>query len=103
MGKNGQDVNYTRTARVDKKESLSVVVDTLLQISSRYLKHRSYVDNVNIVLPMLKEGFSGKYIELDFSENLALPPKHEAQSAHFSGKQHTLHCAIFCPGDTIFH
>ena len=25
------------------------------------------------------------------------------QSAHFSGKQHTLHCAIFCPGDTIFH
>ena len=95
-GKGGQDVHYTRTARVDKKEKLSVVVDNLLQISSSYLKHRSYVDNVNIVLPMLK-GFSGKNIELDFSENLALRPKHETQSAHVSGKQHTLHCAIFLP------
>ena len=102
-GKDGQDVHYTRTARVDKKEKLSVVVDNLLQTSSPYLKYRSYVDNVHIVLPMLKEGFSGKYIELDFSENLALRPKHEAQSAHFSGKQHTLYCAIFRPGDTIFH
>ena len=102
-GKDGQDVHYTRTSRVDKKEKLSVVVDNLLQISSRYLKHRSYVNNVNVVLPMLKEGFSGNYIGLDFSESLALRPKHEAQSAHFSGKQHTLHCAIFRQGDTIFH
>ena len=102
-GKDGQDVHYTRTARVDKKEKLSVAVDNLLQISSRYLKHRSYVENVNIVFPMLKEGFSGKYIALDFSENLALRPKHEAQSAHFFGKQHKLHCAIFRPGDAIFH
>ena len=52
---------------------------------------------------MLKEGFSGKYIELDFLENLALRPKNKAQSAHFSGKQHTLHCAIFRSADTIFH
>ena len=52
---------------------------------------------------MLKERFLGKYIELDFSENLALRPKHEAQSAQFSRKQHKLHCAIFCPGDTMFH
>ena len=43
---------------------------------------------------MLKDGFNGKYIELDFSENLAL---------HFSGKQHALYCAIFRPGDTNFH
>ena len=102
-GKDGQDVHYTRTARVDKKEKLSVVVDNLLQISSCYLKHRSYVGNVNIVLPMLKEGFSGKCIELDFLENLDLRPKHKAQSVQFSRKQHTLHCAIFRPGDTIFH
>ena len=101
-GKDGQGVHYTMTARVDKKEKLSVVEDNLLQIFSRYLKHRSYVGNVNIVLSMLKEGFSGKYIELDFSEKLPLWPKHKAQSAHFSEKQHTLHCAIFRPGDTIF-
>ena len=71
-GKDGQGVHYTMTARVDKKEKISVVEDNLLQIFSHYLKHRSHVDNVNIVLPMLKEGFSGKYIEMDFSEKLPL-------------------------------
>ena len=52
---------------------------------------------------MLKGGFKGKYIELDFSKNLALGPKHELHSAHFSKKQHTLLCAIFWRGDTNFH
>ena len=52
---------------------------------------------------MLKDEFKGKYIELDFSENLALRPKHEVHSAHFSGKQHAPHCAIFRRGDTNFH
>ena len=102
-GKDGNDVQYTRTARVDQKDKVSVLVTKILQNTARYLKHRSYVDNVSRVLPMLKDGFNGKYIELDFSENLALRPKHEAQSAHFSGKQHALHCAIFRPGDTNFH
>ena len=32
-------------------------------------------------------------MELDSSQNLALRPKFEAQSAHFSGKQYTLHYA----------
>ena len=39
---------------------------------------------------MFKDGFKGKYIEFDFSENLALRPK--VHSAHFSGKQHTVPC-----------
>ena len=98
-GKDSNDVQYTRTARVDKKDK----VTKLLQNTARYLKHRSYVDNVSRVLPMLKDGFNGKYIELYFSEYLALQPKHEAQSAHFSGRHNTLHCAIFRPGDTNFH
>ena len=33
------------------------------------------------------------------SQNLALRPKDEVQSAHFSGKQFTLHCAIVDPVD----
>ena len=80
--------------------SLSELVNSLLKNALRYLKHRSYVDNVNHVLPILKERLK-KY--LDFSENLALRPKHEVQSAHFSEKQHSLHCAIFRPGNTNFH
>ena len=42
----------------------------------------------------LKEAYNGKYIELDFSQNLSLRPKNEVMSVHFSGKQFTLHCAI---------
>ena len=65
---------YSRTARVDKIDKLSIIVDRLLQNSARYLKHRSYVDKVSRVLPMLKDRFIGIYIELNFSENLALRP-----------------------------
>ena len=36
----------------------------------------------------------GKYIQLDFSQNLALQAKDNVQAAHFAGKQFTLHCAI---------
>ena len=102
-GKDGNDVKYTRTAKVDKKEKVFELVNSLLKNTPRYLKHRSYVDNVNYVLPILKKKFSGKYIELDFSENLALRPKHEVQPAHFSGKQYSLRCAIFRPSNTNFH
>ena len=101
--KDDKDAQYTRTARVDKKDKVFAIVGKLVQISQSYLKHRSHVDNVSRVLPIFKDGFSGKYIELYFSGNLALRPKHEVQSAHFSGKQHTLHCAIFQPGETKFH
>ena len=47
----------------------------------------------------MKSAYNRKYIELDFSQNLALRPKDEVQSAHFSGKQFTLHCAIVDPVD----
>ena len=102
-GNNGNDVQYTRTARFDKNEKVSELVNSLLKNSSRYLKHRPFGNNVNHVFPILKERFSEKYIELDFSENLALRPKNEVQSADFSGKQHSLHCATFSPRNTNFH
>ena len=38
---------------------------------------------------------------IDYSENINLKPKHEAQSAHFSGRQHTLHCCVHQRGDKI--
>ena len=30
---------------------------------------------------------------MDFSQNIALKPKDEVQTAHFSGKQKSLHCS----------
>ena len=44
------------------------------------------MDNVSFIFPILKEFYDGKYIELDFSQNLSSRPQDEVQSAHFSGK-----------------
>ena len=69
---------YNRTARVDKKEKVSEIVRMLMVHPSVYLHHRSHVDNISKLLPLIKETFNGRYIELDFSENLAMKPKIEA-------------------------
>ena len=52
------------------------------------------MDNVSSVFLEMKSTYDGKCIEVDFSQNLALRPKDEVQSAHFSGKQLTVHCSI---------
>ena len=54
---------------------------------------------------MIRESFSGKYTELNFSENLALKPKHEVHDAWFSGKHYSLHCSIVEPGENkyVYH
>ena len=71
----------------------------------KYLKYRSHVKNILTHFSIIKETFQGQYIELDFSENLAMKPKLEVQKAHFSGKQYTLHCGIVEPGETkyVYH
>ena len=51
----------------------------------------------------MKENYSGKFVELDFSQNLSLRLKDEVQSAHFSGKQFPLHCAIVEPVEDWYH
>ena len=54
---------------------------------------------------MMRERFSGKYTELNFSENLELKPKHEVQDARFSGKHYSLHCSIAepCENKYVYH
>ena len=51
---------------------------------------------------MIRESFSGKYIDLDFSENIVLKPKHEGQDTHFSGKQYSLQCSTVEPGENKY-
>ena len=88
-----------------KNKKVYEIVKKLLDRGESYLGHRSYLDNIAAVLPMIQESFSGKYIELRFSENLALKPKYEVQDVHFSRKQHSLHCSIVEPGENkyVYH
>ena len=103
--KNGKEIKYTRTARVPKSESVCDIVNTLKESGESYLRHRSHVENVGTIFPIIRKSFSGTYIELDFSENISEKPKYEVQNAHFSGVQYSLHCAIVEPGEEkyVFH
>ena len=85
--KEGKPVEYQITAHVDDtkpiKHLLSLIRDGGCEI--------------------MKDVFDGKFIELDFSQNLAILPKLEVQSAHFFNKQYTLHCAIAKTFDKRYH
>ena len=63
------------------------------------------MDNIAAVLPMIRESSSGKYIELEFSKNLVLKPKHKVQDVHFSGKQYSLRRSIVEPYENkyVYH
>ena len=73
--KHSERKTYTRTARVVKKKVYKVVKKLLSQ-SNTYLRHRSLVENIAEVFPLIKETFNGCYTELDFSANLAVKPKY---------------------------
>ena len=90
----GVTKTYTRTTRVDKNEPVCDLYANFVSSGERYFYHRSIVDNIKSVLPKIRESFNGKYIEMDFSQNIALKTKDVVQTAHFSGKQQSLHCSI---------
>ena len=71
----GKEVSYIRTTRGDKKETLLEIYDRLGQNAFNYMIHPHAVVSDKVF----------------WSENIALQPKFEAHSAHFSGKQQTLH------------
>ena len=63
---------YMRTTRVDKVERMCAIVEKLLAESQSFFLQRSQVDIIVKVFPMIFETVTGKCIEPDFSENLAL-------------------------------
>ena len=84
--KDGTPGQYQRVTRVNHKEPVKDICQKILDTGNAYLKHRTYVDNVSSVFPEMKSTYDGKYIELDFLQNLASRRKDKVQSAHFSGK-----------------
>ena len=70
--KNGKETEYKRTARVEKNEKVSDIVQKFKVSGDSYLRHRSHVTNIDTVLSIPREIFTGVYIELDISENLSI-------------------------------
>ena len=87
----GDEVTYYRTARVDKKAVLSEIYLLFQAIAKTYLLHQYFVISDNIFWRKFKTTYQGSMLTIDYSENLNFKPKFEAQSAHFSGRQRSLH------------
>ena len=66
--KNGEEKVYYRTTRVDKRESVNLVVQNLMNEEVKYLKHRSYVKNVSIQFPIIKENFKVDILNVTFQK-----------------------------------
>ena len=94
FNKKGEEVSYTRTARVDKKEPVSSVVEELQKASLSYLQHHFFVVNDNIHWKKFLKDTSHYILWLDYSQNIAFKEKRQCQSAHFSRKQQTLHNTV---------
>ena len=103
--KNGKTTEHSQTVHVDKKDKICNILKNLLQKGESYLRHRSHVNNISEVFPLIRETFTEKCIELDFSENLVLKPKFEVQDNYFSGIQFSRHCTIVEPGENkyVYH
>ena len=103
IGKEGKRIEYARTTRTNHSEPVNKIETKLYEAGDKYLKHRIYVDNCDGVFPLIKETYSAKFVELDFSQNISLRPKDEVQSAHFSGRQFTLHGAILDASEMYYY
>ena len=61
------------------------------------LKYRYNVENDKFMWPLILEKceeLGEVIVHMDYSENIKEKPKIETQSHHFSGQQHSLHCAV---------
>ena len=95
--RNGTPAEYKTVTSLVILNFSKIPISVLFLILVMRILNIDHIGNCFSVFPSMKEAHNGKYVELDFSQNLALPPKDEVQSAHFSGKQFTLHCSIVDP------
>ena len=94
--KTGTEKISLKTERIEHKESVSEICKQFVAIKIPYLVHRFQVSNDEHqwknILGTVRE--YGPIFHMDYSENLALSPKYEPQSAHFNKKQYSLHCIV---------
>ena len=90
----GKLVHYTRCARNVEQALLEEMHSMLQNEGKKYLEHRHFVSLDKAFWPKFQSECPVPILHLDYSENVKLTPKNEVQSAHFSGRQHTLHCCV---------
>ena len=90
----GKEVSYNRTAQVDKEDSIENVIKQLQCLANHYLLHRFFILNDKFYWDKFLNETDHYTLWLDYSQNIAFKEKKQLQSAHFSGRQHTLHNTV---------
>ena len=101
---NGKKVMYKCTARVDKKNTSKkhckdVAACSKVISASSFLHHRYYICNDMHYWKKFLENMQYYTIWMDYYQKIKFAEGKQVQSAHFSGKQHTLHNTVIIPPD----
>ena len=105
--KAGEKKLCQRTARKDFKDQPLRSVYKLFQDTARpYLIHRYHTLSDKLYWQQYLDETDSAVVWMDYSQNIKLVEKDQVQSAHFSGKQQTLHdTLIVCNGKNkyVYH
>ena len=86
---------YQRTARVDYHDkTLGDAYALLMSCAREYLRHRYYTILDKVFWQKYLAGTTSPVIWMDYSVNIKLVEKNQAQSANYSGRQQTLHDSL---------
>ena len=86
---------YTRIARRDySDQTVRSVYQRLQNCARSYLLHRYHTLLDKVYWQRYLEEANSAVIWMDYSQNIKLTEKNQVQSAHFSGKQQTLHDSL---------
>ena len=104
----GEEKFYKRVARQDYKDvPLREVYDMLMKAAEEYLLHRYYTLLDKVSWAKYLGSINAPVVWMDYSMNVNLVEKNQAQSAHFSGRQQTLHDTLIQRSDAgytyIYH
>ena len=94
FSKLGKDVSYDRTARVDKKDLIQNIISQLQSAAMHYLIHHFFIINDFTYWRRFLSETEHYTLWLDYPQNINFTKKRQVQSAHFSGRQHTLHSTV---------
>ena len=99
----GKEKFYKRVARTDYKDvKLKRVYELLMESSKSYLIHRYHTLSDKVYWNRYLGSVNQPIIWMDYSMNIKLTEKNQAQSAHYSGRQQTLHDSLIQQPDGSF-
>ena len=95
----GEKSVYSRTTQIDLEGTLKDLVEELEKCIVVYLEHRFSARNEEYYWKNFQS--TGKFftVWMDYSMNIDLTEKVQAQSGHYSGAQQTCHCMIIKGAD----